>query len=300
MTSFRAELQVAGSIFPLTHCYVGVQQGMHQRGRVSTKVRYEPVQLTLDVPEESTLLSWAAAPQKRLATTIVFLSPDGGSAIETLRLPGAYCTSYQEIFQAGNALEGAYQCLLVLSDPEGFTLQQGGPDSTFVAPAPREYQLTQSPLTLATNLLARPLLKNEADPIQDIFGPGKLSHPNEWASTLNRLRAEGVEIIHRKGVMAYGPAPASGRPGQLLLDENASIGALRHEARHYADDKALGFPGAIRYFQEPAVRWQTEFNAYMEEVSLARQVRRFDVGHDLVQNARNEKSYLIENFNLGR
>jgi hypothetical protein len=300
MTSFRAELHVAGFSFTLTDCCFGVQQGTHQRGCVSTKVRFEPVQLTLDVPEEDILLSWAAAPQQRLAATIVFFDANGGSPIETLRLPSAFCTSYQEVFRVGNTLEGAYQCQLVVVDPDGFTLQAGGPGGVFVAPAPREYQLTQSPLTLATKLVNRPLLKNEADPIHDLFGPGKLSHPEEWTSTLSRLQAEGVEVIHRKGVMAYGPAPASGKPGQLLLDENASIGALRHEARHYADDKALGFPGAIRYFQEPAVRWQTEFNAYMEEVSLARQVRRFDVGHDLVQNARNEKSYLIENFNLGR
>ena len=146
--------------------------------------------------------------------------------------------------------------------------------------------------------MARPLLKNDADPIHNLFGPGRLSHPQEWENTLARLQNEGVEIIHRAGAMAYGPSPASGKPGQLLLDPDASVGALRHEARHYADDKALGFPGAIRYYQEPALRWQTEYNAYMEEVGLARQARRFDVGHELVQNARAEKHYLVENFNL--
>ena len=37
----------------------------HRRGRVSTQVRYEPVHLTLAVPEGDLLLAWAADPHKR-------------------------------------------------------------------------------------------------------------------------------------------------------------------------------------------------------------------------------------------
>ena len=50
MASFSAELRVAGHAFALTHCTFGVAQATHQRGRVSTEVRYGPVQLVLDVP----------------------------------------------------------------------------------------------------------------------------------------------------------------------------------------------------------------------------------------------------------
>ena len=209
---------------------------------------------------------------------------------------------YHEQFVSGDAQGGAYQCYVTLSDPDGWTLTAGGPAAAFVAPAAREHGVpgvAGLPLSAADTILAtRPLLKNDADPIFDLHGPGRLSHAAEWERTLKQLRAEGVEIIHREGVMAYGPSPASGRPGQLLLDENASIGALRHEARHYKDDKQLGFPGAIKYFQEPGLRWQTEYNAYLEEVQIARQARRFDIGHNLVKNAREEKKYLVENFNL--
>ena len=65
MASFAAELRVAGLAFPVIHCAFGVEQATHQRGRVSTKVRYGPVQLTLAVPDGDELLAWAAAPQKR-------------------------------------------------------------------------------------------------------------------------------------------------------------------------------------------------------------------------------------------
>ena len=65
----------------------------------------------------------------------------GGGALETLLLPAAYCVSYAEAFVAGDAQNGAYVCHLVLSEPDGFTIQAGGPAGAFVAPAPREHGL---------------------------------------------------------------------------------------------------------------------------------------------------------------
>jgi hypothetical protein len=57
------------------------------------------VQVLLDVPDNEVLLAWAADPFKQLAIDIVFLNANGGSAVETLRLPAAYCVAYQEEFQ---------------------------------------------------------------------------------------------------------------------------------------------------------------------------------------------------------
>lgn len=96
MASFAAELRVAGHAFPVIHCAFGVEQATHQRGRVSTKVRYGPVQLTLAVPEGDELLAWAAAPQKRQAAEVLFRDSAGGSVLETLRLKGTYCVAYHE------------------------------------------------------------------------------------------------------------------------------------------------------------------------------------------------------------
>jgi len=50
MASFSAELLVEAHRYPLLTCMFGVQQQTYQRGRVSAKVRYEPVHLTVDVP----------------------------------------------------------------------------------------------------------------------------------------------------------------------------------------------------------------------------------------------------------
>src|SRR5205823_9095692 len=106
MASFSAELHVAGHVFPVTHCHFEVEQATQLRGRVSAKVRYGPVQLVLDVPEGDVLPAWAADAHKRQATAVVFLEANGGRAVETLRLPAAYCVAYQEQFASGDAAGG--------------------------------------------------------------------------------------------------------------------------------------------------------------------------------------------------
>ena len=102
-------------------------------------MRHELVYLTLSVPEGDVLLAWAADAHRRQAAAVVFTNAAGGGALETLLLPAAYCVSYAEAFVAGDAQNGAYVCHLVLSEPDGFTIQAGGPAGAFVAPAPREH-----------------------------------------------------------------------------------------------------------------------------------------------------------------
>jgi hypothetical protein len=139
MASFSAELHVAGHVFPVTHCHFEVEQATQLRGRVSAKVRYGPVRLVLDVPTGDVLPAWAVDAHKRQAANVVFLEAGGGRAVETLRLPAAYCVAYREQFVSGDAAGGAYQCYLTLSDPTGWTIQPGGPAGAFVAPAAREH-----------------------------------------------------------------------------------------------------------------------------------------------------------------
>lgn len=122
MASFSAVLRVDGQAFPVTHCTFETEQAIGQRGRVSAKVRYSPVQLVLEVPDADALLAWAVNPQQQQATTITFLDAHGGRALETLHLPEAYCVAYQEHFRSGDAAGGAYQCSLTLTAPTGWTL----------------------------------------------------------------------------------------------------------------------------------------------------------------------------------
>ena len=163
MASFSARLQVEGHTFPVGQCLFEVQQPTHLRGRVSAKVRYGPVQLLLDVPDSEVLLSWAIDPHKQLAADIVFLDADGGHAVETLRLPAAYCVAYAEEFQQGGAQHGAYVCRLTLADPAGWTIQAGGPAASFVLPAAGEHG--QPPLPANLPLGGPPMVAPAAAPL---------------------------------------------------------------------------------------------------------------------------------------
>lgn len=61
----------------------------------------------LGVPAGDMLPAWVADPHKCQATAVVFLDANGGRAVETLRLPAAYCVAYQEQFASEDAAGGA-------------------------------------------------------------------------------------------------------------------------------------------------------------------------------------------------
>lgn len=131
--------------------------------------------------------------------------------------------------------------------------------------------------------------------MHDLLGSGKISHPTEWQETIAALQTEGVDVVFRNGVMAYGPQAVAGMPGRLIIDPEASIGALRHEAQHYFDDKAAGFPGMTALLH-PSTRWRMEYRAYIQEVTLTRELRAFPTGKQLLANARAEKEFITANY----
>lgn len=54
--------------------------------------------------------------------------------------------------------------------------------------------------------------KNDADPFRYIYGPGRLSHPEEWESIIKKTKDAGVEVrILDRDIMAY--APKGNGPG---------------------------------------------------------------------------------------
>jgi hypothetical protein len=82
----------------------------------------------------------------------------------------------------------------------------------------------------------------------------------------------GVEVIIRDGAMAYGPAPSPGRPGQIVLDPDASYGALLHEMQHLREDRDAGWLGMAGSMSDPVVRYQNEVRAYQQEIDYARSI----------------------------
>jgi hypothetical protein len=105
------------------------------------------------------------------------------------------------------------------------------------------------------------------------------------------MESNGVEIVYRDGGMAY--SPSSGKPGQLIIDENSSYSALLHEYTHYLDDASKGFPGMAYHFQTQN-RLQMELHAYMQEIKLADSLGIKSVADQLFENYMTERSLLTD------
>lgn len=128
--------------------------------------------------------------------------------------------------------------------------------------------------------------KFEGDPARDHYGSGKDSHPAEWQAMIDDLKANGVEIKYREGNLAY--SPEKGRPGQMILDPDASYSALKHEYQHYLDDKANEHPGFSEYLKNQDFQAEMETNAYNKEIELANEMGNKELANELEQLKQNE------------
>lgn len=116
---------------------------------------------------------------------------------------------------------------------------------------------------------------SDRDPLRQ-HGSAQQTHPQEWTDALAYARERGVEVIERPGTMAYGPSPSPGQPGQLIIDPDASVGALRHEMQHLLDDEAAGWPGMRAMFEDPERAFQMEVRAYQREIEYAESIGDFE------------------------
>ena len=73
------------------------------------------------------------------------------------------------------------------------------------------------------------LLHADADPLR-VFGPASETHPAELGAAMARLDGAGAEVDMRHGSMSYSPSAVTGEPGRLILDPEASYGAVLHES----------------------------------------------------------------------
>lgn len=111
----------------------------------------------------------------------------------------------------------------------------------------------------------------DADPLRK-HGSARETHPAEWDAALREAEDAGVEVIIREGAMAYGPSPSRGHPGQIVLDPDASYGALMHEMEHLREDRDAGWLGMAGWMSDPRVRYENEARAYQREIDYARSI----------------------------
>lgn len=68
-------------------------------------------------------------------------------------------------------------------------------------------------------------------------------NPKDWSYIIKELEDSRVEIVCREKAMAYAPdSSVNGKPGQFLINPDASISVLEHEYLHFKQAQSLGFP----------------------------------------------------------
>lgn len=138
----------------------------------------------------------------------------------------------------------------------------------------------------------------DPDPSFSVWGIGKLSHPELWKQIMDDLISKGCKIKIGEKNLTYGASSIKGQPGNLTITDNSSITALMHEARHFYDDLANGFPSLSYYMQNPKIIWKMEYNAYMEEIIFLRKNGEIQPAKKLLKNALDEKKYIEEFYNI--
>jgi hypothetical protein len=139
------------------------------------------------------------------------------------------------------------------------------------------------------------LLHADADPLR-AFGPASETHPAELDAAMRRLDDAGVEVDMRHDAMSYSPSAAEGQPGRLILDPEASYGAVLHEMQHFSDDEQAGFPGLRYWLEDPAVTAAGESRAYQVEIDYANSIGEAGIADQLEElRAQRIKQLLGEN-----
>lgn|GEM_PF-4481008 len=115
------------------------------------------------------------------------------------------------------------------------------------------------------------VFRSDADLLKAKLGPARTSHPEEHARIMKHLEDEGVEIVWNEGKNLYYSAQRGG-PGGIKLQSDMSIGALRHEYRHFLDHKAAEFPGTMPFMKDWKRFAEFEVRGYQEEIRLAREL----------------------------
>lgn len=143
----------------------------------------------------------------------------------------------------------------------------------------REYQAAVSG-TADRKMDGALFLHADADPLRAL-GSAPETHPAQLEAAMERLNVAGVEVDMRHGSMSYSPSAVAGQPGRLILDPEASYGAVLHEMSHFSDDEGAGFPSLRYWLEDPAVTAAGESRAYEAEIHYANSIREPEIAGQL-------------------
>ena len=160
----------------------------------------------------------------------------------------------------------------------------------------RAYDQTATPETADQTTDNARFLHADADPLRAL-GPASETHPAELEAAMEMLDGAGVEVDLRRGTMSYSPSAMSGEPGRIILDPEASYGAMLHEMSHFSDDEAAGYPGLRYWLEDPVVTAAGESRAYQVEIDYANSIGEAGIASKLEQLRADRISQLLDEAN---
>ena len=139
------------------------------------------------------------------------------------------------------------------------------------------------------------MFRTKDDPMREVLGSAEESHPEKVKEILEYLKSVHVDVIIRdeNESMGYQPGLSAGKPGQIVLNKQASISAWMHEVQHVKDDEKAGWSGMKILFDNDE-RYQREKKAYNVEIEFAQQLDRSDIVERLLMLLDEERKRIYD------
>lgn len=125
------------------------------------------------------------------------------------------------------------------------------------------------------------------DPMHEVMGSARENNKEELQQILDHLKEMGVSVKYRKGQYGY-EIIGKGVPGEIVIDEDASLSAWKHEYQHAINDYNVGW-SSKRILKKPMTRYNREMAAYQVEIDLAKKLGREDMVKRLEANLEKER-----------
>lgn len=110
------------------------------------------------------------------------------------------------------------------------------------------------------------------DYLRDALGSALINNPKETEEIVNDIEKKGGKITFLSDNKKMVCNVEKGNPASIEVDENISIGGLKHEYRHFLDDMDNGNPGLGFYLKDKDKFFEYEVRGYEEELKIAREL----------------------------
>lgn len=108
------------------------------------------------------------------------------------------------------------------------------------------------------------------DHLREMLGAALKNNQEEVKTIVSDIKRLGGSIVLLENNTKMVCNIRKDEPGVIEVDENISIGGLRHEYRHFLDDVENGCPGLAYYLKDKDAFFEYELHGYEEELAIAR------------------------------